>query len=153
MRHEMRMVREFMEKNDLLPDSPHVASHFASVIREAARSLREWSSQWERQLPHTPDQGLFRSHLMVEELSETLDAIADGDRERILDGLADLTYVVLGTAVAFNLPLPAAFEAVHGSNMTKTRACANDPRLRHKGHTYEPPNIKEILDEQDRDRG
>ena len=90
----------------------------------------------------------LRSHLILEETAELHEALAYGDEERALDALADLLYVLLGTAVTLDLPLAEAFDEVHRSNMTKTKQ-ADDPdncRVRAKGNSYEKPRIREILD-------
>jgi Phosphoribosyl-ATP pyrophosphohydrolase len=47
----------------------------------------------------------MRVHLIQEELLETGLAMARGDVVEVLDGLADVKYVVVGTAVAYGLPL------------------------------------------------
>lgn len=85
----------------------------------------------------------LRSSLMLEELGEAIEGIASGDPETTLDGLADLEYVLHGTAVVYGLPLTAAFEEVHKSNMTK--AVSGETRLRSKGDGYVAPNLKALL--------
>ena len=89
----------------------------------------------------------LRAHLMLEELGETLRAMANKDEIETLDGLADLVYVVLGTGVTFDLPVDDAFAEVHRSNMTKA-VQVSDPdkiRLRDKGPDYVPPDIEGVL--------
>lgn len=88
---------------------------------------------------------MLRAHLMLEELGELLVAMGDKDDEAILDGLADLCYVVIGTAIDYKLPLAEAFDEVHRSNMTKFRVEEGDIRMRDKGPDYSPPDIKGIL--------
>lgn len=91
---------------------------------------------------------LSRLHLIQEETAELAAALSTGDAIETLDALADLQYVVLGTAVAFGLPLPEAVEEVHRSNMTKDTI---DGRRYHprKGKGYSPPNLKLILEAYD----
>lgn len=125
-------------------------------LKLASDMLLSISKRWENGTedpdissdPSTHDPRLLRAHLMVEELGELLSALAMGDEVGVLDGLADLIYVVNGTAVAFDLPLQAAFEEVHRSNMTKEVKAGGDKdvRCRKKGDTYQPPNIGLILD-------
>ena len=91
----------------------------------------------------------LRAHLMLEELGETLRAMAVCDEIGTLDGLADLMYVTLGTGVVFDLPVDAAFVEVHRSNMTKA-VQVNDPdkiRLRDKGPDYVPPDLRAVLED------
>ena len=87
---------------------------------------------------------------MLSELSEVLDALATRDEVALADGLADLEYVTVGTAVTFAIPLGATFDEVHRSNMTKLGENGL-PVLREdgkslKGPNYEPPRIAEILE-------
>lgn len=87
---------------------------------------------------------VLRAHLILEEVSEYLLAKTE---EEALDALADLTYVVLGTAVTHDWPLEYALAEVHKSNMTKERQ-RKDPlgdRVRQKGEGYQPPSIKSLI--------
>lgn len=99
--------------------------------------------------PDTFDLRLLRAHLILEEAAEVIDAMANLDEVRLLDGLADLDYVTRGTAVAYNLPIDAAHVEVHRSNMTKARRVltGEDVRLRNKGSSYEPPDLKAVLNQ------
>ena len=96
---------------------------------------------------HTHDHKtmLLRSHLINEELAELMLACYDNDRVKQADAMADLLYVVLGTAVVLDLPLPQLFLEVHRSNMTKNPS--GDPRVRVKGEGYVSPDIERVLKE------
>ncbi len=83
----------------------------------------------------------LRVHLMMEELAEVIGGLADCNKVEVLDGLADLSYVTLGTAAVFELRLPEAFEEVHQSNMTKS---PSDQRCSNKTG-YTPPNLEKLL--------
>lgn len=61
----------------------------------------------------------LRVRLMREELDETVVAMADDDLPGIADGLADLIYVSIGTALAYGIPLERVWDAVHAANMAK----------------------------------
>lgn len=143
MKEEMKVIREFMVKHRFAVDAklPDCAQPF---LLYCSTSLREISDKLESLLPHNDDRHV-RAHLMIEELSETLDGLAAGDPLKTLDSLADLLYVVIGTAVAFGLPLYEAFWEVHWSNMTKAKRIVYDPRLRNKGASYWPPDLKKVL--------
>ena len=52
----------------------------------------------------------IRTQLMLEELYETHAAMLAGDLVEATDGLADLAYVVVGTAVAYGLPIADAYK-------------------------------------------
>lgn len=88
--------------------------------------------------------GLVRSHLIGEELSEMAIAWAANDIVSVADALADLLYVVLGTAVTLGIELEPLFAEVHRSNMTKSvkRGRAEHPA---KDSDYSPPDIKGAL--------
>ncbi len=63
---------------------------------------------------------------------------------KVLKELADLRYVVEGTAVAFGLPFDEAFEAVHASNMTKSPPKAAGGKVA-KGPGYLPVDMTQII--------
>lgn len=94
-----------------------------------------------------PAVGLVRTHLIAEELSELSLGLAERDLTKVADAVADLAYVVVGTAVAFGLPLASLFEEVHRSNMTKAVRRPGDTRLRDKGESWIPADIAKVLRE------
>jgi NTP pyrophosphatase (non-canonical NTP hydrolase) len=64
----------------------------------------------------------LRISLMEEELlgdGELVDSMKNGDMVGIADGLADLLYVVFGTASAYGINMQAVFDEVQRSNMSK----------------------------------
>lgn len=61
----------------------------------------------------------LRARLIAEEAQETCEALRGNDFVGAADGLADLAYVVLGTAVSLGIDLEDVFKEVHRSNMTK----------------------------------
>lgn len=67
----------------------------------------------------------LRIRLMTEELSETIQALVDGNMPEFADGLADLLYVTIGTALAYGIPLEAVWTEVQRSNMAKFSLCQN----------------------------
>jgi predicted HAD superfamily Cof-like phosphohydrolase len=64
----------------------------------------------------------------------------------IADALADLLYVVFGTALSYGIPIDEVFAEVHRSNMTKSTE-KNEFGKTIKGPNFEPPNIRKILEE------
>ena len=62
---------------------------------------------------------MLRMDLLDEEVGELHEAVEKGDIVKIADAIADLTYVAVGTAVAYGIPFDAVFAEVHRSNMTK----------------------------------
>lgn len=91
----------------------------------------------------------LRIGLIREEWKELEAALIANDIVEIADALADLTYVVYGTAVSYGIPLDEVFEEVHDSNMSKlgedglplVRA---DGKIL-KGPNFRPPDIASIL--------
>jgi predicted HAD superfamily Cof-like phosphohydrolase len=86
-----------------------------------------------------------RLALLREEYTELLDAIADGDIVKIADGLADLKYVINGTAIEYGIDLPVIDEEVHRSNMTKVGGRTRPDGKILKPPSYVAPKIDAIL--------
>lgn len=61
----------------------------------------------------------FRVKLIDEEFTEFKDAVITKDLVEAADALADLVYVVIGTAVEMGIPFEAVWRAVQYSNMDK----------------------------------
>jgi len=88
------------------------------------------------------DERVYRAWLMLEELKETIEALAINDEILLADALGDLDYVLKGTAVTYTIPLKEVCEEVHKSNMTKMkRDIETNPRMRDKGPDYVAPDI------------
>ncbi len=114
---------------------------------ESAKVIASELLEFHKQTKHS---GALRGHLIIEEGGhELLEAMASGNETSALDALADLLYVVLGTAAELDLPIGEAFLEVHRSNMTKKRV-ETDPdgcRIRDKGPDYVPPDLGRVLRE------
>jgi NTP pyrophosphatase (non-canonical NTP hydrolase) len=89
---------------------------------------------------------VLRLRLMMEELGELAGAMHEGNIVLIADGLADLDYVVTGTAIAYGIPHEVVFREVHRSNMTKAALDPNNKGGKVSKAGYEPPKISEILE-------
>jgi dCMP deaminase len=91
----------------------------------------------------------LRAKLITEEAQELFVGMASNNLVEIADGAADLIYVVVGTCIAYGIPIDKILAEVHRSNMTKT---AKPAKLGEKygsgakGPGYEPPRIAEILE-------
>lgn len=103
--------------------------------------------------PKTHKDLILRFNLMDEEHNEVANALADLDQartnEEVLDSkialtkeLADVLYVVLGTAVSLGLPIVDVFDEVHRSNMSKLGEDGK-PILREDGKVLKGPNYTE----------
>lgn len=93
----------------------------------------------------------LRHRLIDEEFTEARDEMTNqegfGDaknlnKRKLTKELADILYVVYGTAVTFGLPLQEVFEEVHRSNMSKLGPDGK-PIYREDGKVLKGPNYKE----------
>lgn len=106
---------------------------------------------WHRppSFPGLPDSRVWanRIRLINEEYSEVSTAYALGDLEGLADGLVDMTWVVMGTAVVSGVPFNEVWEAVYSANMAKRggRIDASGKLLKPAG--WKPPDIKSVIDE------
>jgi predicted HAD superfamily Cof-like phosphohydrolase len=97
----------------------------------------------------------LRFNLIREEWEETADELANLDLQvrkfatdraktltkvRLTKELADMLYVIYGTAVALGLPLEEAFKETHRSNMSKLGEDGK-PILREDGKVLKGPNF------------
>jgi len=93
----------------------------------------------------------LRRHLIAEEFKELRDAMHQKNMIEVADAIADLLYVVYGTAVAFGINADAVFAEVHRSNMSKAgedgKAIRREDGKVMKGPNYSPPDIKGVLGE------
>ena len=91
---------------------------------------------------------LLRARLMVEELGETLAGMVEGDAVQVADGLADLLYVTIGTALAFGIPLEGVWSAVQQANMAKFpggKIVRDEQGKVVKPEGWTPPDIAGVL--------
>jgi len=108
-----------------------------------------------RQLPSAeidPALAKLRVALLAEEVGEFVAASDKGDLAGIVDALADIVYVVYGTALTYGIDLDAALREVHRSNMSKLGS-EGEPLLREDGKVlksggYFPPDIASVLSRQ-----
>ncbi len=91
----------------------------------------------------------MRIRILKEELQEYLAAEESDDLVEVADALADMVYVIYGTALEYGLPLDQIIEEVHRSNMSKLD---DDGKPIHredgkvvKSQNYTPPNIEDII--------
>lgn len=108
-------------------------------------------------LPHSPEPTLevppelaaLRLRLLAEEADELRDAMDRADLVAIADALADITYVIFGTAVTYGIDLEAVVREVHRSNMSKLDSRGR-PVLRADGKVlkssaYIAPDVNTVL--------
>ena len=97
----------------------------------------------------TDDLAALRNALLKEESAELITACEQRDLVAIADGIADVLYVVFGTAVTYGLDAASLVREVHRSNMSKLGPDGL-PILREdgkviKGPNYSRPDFKSLL--------
>lgn len=91
------------------------------------------------------DLRMLRSHLILEEVGELMIELAKRKEAKALKETVDAIYVLYGLAVAFDLPVEAAFDEVHASNMTKNSEANARTGDRGKGEGYVKADVEKIL--------
>jgi predicted HAD superfamily Cof-like phosphohydrolase len=119
MTDEQRMVAEFHETFDIAVETA------PRVPDEATRSLRV--------------------RLIQEEFDELQAALGQRDAAAVAKELADLLYVVYGTAVSCGIDMEPVFREVHRSNMSKIGGHKRADGKWVKPPTYSPARIEPIL--------
>jgi predicted HAD superfamily Cof-like phosphohydrolase len=87
----------------------------------------------------------LRIKLIQEEFDELKEALAAEDLSSIAKEMADLLYVVYGTAVSYGIDMDAVFREVHRSNMSKVGGSKRGDGKWVKPVTYSPARIEPIL--------
>src|SRR5690242_153536 len=90
----------------------------------------------------------LRVRLIQEEFDELREAMANEDLTSIAKEMADLLYVVYGTAVSYGIDMDPVFREVHRSNMSKVGGSKREDGKWVKPATYSPARIEPILAEQ-----
>lgn len=91
--------------------------------------------------------GLLRVALIIEEASEVFEAMRDGDDKALADGLVDLIYVTVGTAVTYGIDLSTVWIEVHDANMRKfgPGAYVDESGKLRKPEGWEGPDLDKAL--------
>lgn len=132
----------------------------ADLAREGAavaappKTVAEMVAEFHAAVGDKPGKGLpgikdvpertIRRSLLAEEYAEYLDAEWAEDRVAIADALADMAYVIYGSAYTYGIPLDDVLAEVHRSNMTKDFTTEPGQKIR-KGPDYSPPDIAAVL--------
>lgn len=129
--------------------APLILVKGANGMRVSQEKVRQFHDKYGYANPDKPtvlhpEALAFRRLLITEELNELMEANEKADLVAMADGLADLLYVVLGTAVFMGIEVAPIFDEVHRSNMTKelSRDGLDKPI---KGAAFERPRIAELL--------
>ena len=129
-------------------------------MKDAYRMVAEFHRAFGVDAPDVPcipsdEVKRLRHSLIFEEFSEYAQAAYAGDIVKIADALADLAYVVIGTAVAHGLTrFDEIFSEVHRANLSKL-GHDGKPIYRQdgkvlKGGNYSPPDLAPLLRTNDR---
>ncbi|SPP63852.1 MazG nucleotide pyrophosphohydrolase domain-containing protein [Nitrospira lenta] len=119
MTDEQSMVEEFHKKFDsLVQDTPTAAS-------EETKRLR--------------------IRLIQEEFDELKESMAEGNLAAVAKEMADLLYVVYGTAVSYGIDMGPVFREVHRSNLSKVGGYKREDGKWVKPPTYSPADIAPLL--------
>jgi predicted HAD superfamily Cof-like phosphohydrolase len=95
----------------------------------------------------------LRERLIQEEFEELKEAMAKHDLACIAKEMADLLYVVYGTAVSYGIDMDPVFREVHRSNMSKVGGYKREDGKWVKPACYSPAAIEPILAEQATQQG
>lgn len=98
--------------------------------------------------PSWPDEATvhLRTELISEELKELSDAMRAEDMAETADALADLIYVLVGTAVSFGIDLRPVWDEVQRSNMAKEGGATRADGKVLKPEGWTPPDIAGALE-------
>jgi predicted HAD superfamily Cof-like phosphohydrolase len=95
----------------------------------------------------------LRIGLIEEEFGELRDALAKGELPAIAKELADLLYVVYGTAASYGIDMEPVFREVHRSNMSKVGGHKRADGKWVKPAHYSPASIEPIVTAQSSGNG
>lgn len=119
-------------------------------MNDAQRMVQEFHKQFEIHVsptPSIPDEPtqLLRKRLIQEEFDELQEAMQEKDLPSIAKELADLLYVVYGTAVSLGIDMEPVFQEVHRSNMSKVGGHKREDGKWVKPPTYSPAQLDDLL--------
>lgn len=92
----------------------------------------------------------LRQRLLREEYLEWIAASSERDMVEVADALADMIYIIVGTALEFGIPLDRVWDEVQRSNMAKVDPETGRVKRREDGKILKPqgwesPRISEAL--------
>jgi predicted HAD superfamily Cof-like phosphohydrolase len=124
-------------------------------MTEAQRMVEEFHRRFDivvADRPRVPDEATraLRVRLIQEEFEEFQQAMAQNDLHGMAKELADLLYVVYGSAVSCGIDMEPVFREVHRSNMSKVGGHKRADGKWVKPPTYSPADLQPILAGQQR---
>lgn len=122
MTDEQTMVQDFHRKFEIL-------------IQTAPANLTDETQQ-------------LRVRLIQEEFDELKESMATGNLASVAKEMADLLYVVYGTAVSYGIDMEPVFQEVHRSNLSKVGGYKRADGKWMKPPTYSPAQLEPVLEAQ-----
>lgn len=155
-------IEDFMRRCDQevaaypqLPEDAIVTLRIRLMVEELLGAVNP-TELWLKENPTSAQLSADRyANLLIKNKSDELIAsLLKGDLVGIADGIADVLYVVIGTAVAYGIDIQEVFDEVHRSNLSKT--VWNEEQQRYtiekdefgkgiKPPTYSPAEIEPII--------
>jgi len=122
-------------------------------LNDAQKMVQEFHEQFDIHISATPSAPntttqTLRFRLIQEEFEELQEAMQEKDLPAIAKELADLLYVVYGTAVSLGIDMEPVFKEVHRSNMSKVGGYKREDGKWIKPSTYSPASLDKILEAQ-----
>jgi len=122
-------------------------------LNDAQQMVQEFHEQFDIHIaatPSVPDEAtqILRNRLITEEFEEFKEAMLTKDLPAMAKELADLLYVVYGTAVSLGIDMEPIFKEVHRSNMSKVGGYKREDGKWVKPPTYSPASLNKILEAQ-----
>ena len=143
-----------------IPNHRHISIAHITCVAESNAYIRNWQLHLKEfhhkfglnlsTIPELQDlkEAALRTSLILEEANEIKEAIENNDLVEIADGLADLVYVALGTAVSYGIDLQPIWEEVHKTNMAKEGGATRHDGKILKPKDWIPPDLTQLLIQQ-----
>lgn len=122
-------------------------------MTDEQKMVEEFHRKFEIVIQPTPadpadDTKQLRIRLIQEEFDELKESMANGNLAGVAKEMADLLYVVYGTAVSYGIDMKPVFQEVHRSNLSKVGGYKRADGKWVKPPTYSPANLEPILNVQ-----
>ena len=120
------------------------------TVYEAQQMVLKFHKEFDihiAETPSVPDERTqaLRVRLIQEEFDELKEAFKKAHVAHIAKELADLLYVVYGTAVSYGIDMEPVFQEVQRSNMSKVGGYKREDGKWIKPAAYSPADIEPIL--------
>ncbi|MBM4138589.1 MAG: hypothetical protein FJ244_03800 [Nitrospira sp.] len=122
-------------------------------MTDEQQMVEDFHRKFEIAIQSTPadpadDTKQLRIRLIQEEFDELKESMANGNLAAVAKEMADLLYVVYGTAVSYGIDMKPVFQEVHRSNLSKVGGYKRVDGKWVKPPTYSPARLEPILNAQ-----